>query len=148
MSQNKKRKSSSGSQKDEVDRDSQAPKNPPFLTDKQYEAIEKLLPSLLYTPMSVPMESNASSTFFSRLHDDHEGTWTGSLVVGTSTDGDMWIRTTVPENVPLGMLRFRCPLNGGGMSHRTHVALRLLYLAILEDNRTHPIVAPTGKTIK
>lgn len=70
-----------------------------------------------------------------RLHDDHDGTREGKLVVFQSQDGDMHV--WVERDVYVPALRFRTQL-GGGSSPHTHNALRLLAEAIRMDNERTP----------
>ncbi|MFA6227645.1 MAG: hypothetical protein WC668_00435 [Patescibacteria group bacterium] len=71
---------------------------------------------------------------FERIHDDHDGKFTGRLMVQFTRDGDAWITTDGHRGPPL---RFRAPL-GGGSSPRVRNALMLLALAIKLDNQERP----------
>lgn len=70
-----------------------------------------------------------------RLHDDHDGTGQGSIIVSFSEDGDAWIE--VDPSHDRAPLRFRS-FFGGGMSLRVRNALMILALAIKLDNEEHP----------
>jgi hypothetical protein len=72
---------------------------------------------------------------YSRLHDDHDGTYNGSINVTISEDGDVWFRIIGERNSD--SLRFRMSL-GGGMSPRVRNALMILALAIKLDNEKNP----------
>lgn len=73
-----------------------------------------------------------------RLHDDHDGTYSGNLWVGIGPDGDTWVNVT---NENPGALRFRNHF-GGGDSPRVHNALLILAYAISMDNATKPQTLP------
>jgi hypothetical protein len=72
---------------------------------------------------------------YSRLHDDHDGTCTGTINVKFSEDGDAWLSVIAEHNGQ--SLRFRS-LFGGGMSQRVRNALMILALAIKLDNEEKP----------
>lgn len=76
------------------------------------------------------LETNSS---YSRLHDDHDGTYEGVVTVGFSCDGDAWI--SIDNSRPI---RFRTAF-GGGMSLRTRNALLILAEAIRLDNEELPL---------
>jgi hypothetical protein len=69
-----------------------------------------------------------------RLHDDHDGTYEGTLWVQVGPDGDAWVN--VINRSPFG-LRFRNSF-GGGRSLRVHNALLILAHAIKMDNLERP----------
>ncbi len=69
-----------------------------------------------------------------RLHDDHDGTREGRMIVGFTRDGDAWLSTDQHRGP---VLRFRTMI-GGGRSLRVRNALVLLALAIKLDNEALP----------
>jgi len=76
---------------------------------------------------------------YERFHDDHDGTFKGSLGVSCLPNGDIQVGVM---GVPTGFaLRFR-NVFGGGMSERVRNALMLLALAIKLDNEEHPQYKP------
>jgi hypothetical protein len=81
------------------------------------------------------------ATKYSRLHDDHDGTYCGKLHLTFSEDGDAWIEISDAESCT-ETLRFRMPMMGGGRSPRTRTALLLLAEAIRLDNLHNPIKTP------
>jgi hypothetical protein len=72
---------------------------------------------------------------YHRLHDDHDGTQKGVLIINFSEDGDAWVTIDDHTHTPL---RFRHPL-GGGRSPHTYAALLYLAEAIRLDNENDPI---------
>ncbi len=74
-----------------------------------------------------------------RVHDDHDGEFTGQLCVTFDRVGDAWL--SIDNHPPI---RFRMPIVGGGMSPRTRNALMILALAIKLDNEEHPQHIPGG----
>ena len=70
-----------------------------------------------------------------RLHDDHDGTHKGKIIISIGRDGDVWVR--VEPSHDLSSLRFRTS-SGGGNSQRVRNALLILALAIKLDNEEHP----------
>jgi hypothetical protein len=76
-----------------------------------------------------------SSTFYARIHDDHDGTYSGVLRLMFGCDGDAHL-SVVSDN-PFGSLRFRT-FSGGGRSLRTRAALLILAEAIRLDNEENP----------
>jgi hypothetical protein len=68
---------------------------------------------------------------YERLHDDHDGTGQGKLVVVIGEDGDAWV--DVQGKRPMETLRFRTH-QGGGRSVRVRNALLMLAFAIKLDN--------------
>jgi hypothetical protein len=73
---------------------------------------------------------------YSRLHDDHDGEFTGKISVVFSPDSDAWVYIDKRDG-----LRFRT-YSGGGASLRVRNALIILALAIKLDNEEHPIEIP------
>jgi len=69
---------------------------------------------------------------YTRLHDDHDGTFTGSVSVLFDEMGDA--RMTIDSREPI---RFRT-WGGGGMSLRVRTALLILAEAIRLDNEERP----------
>lgn len=106
-----------------------------FLDDEEFDLVTRLLPRILITPLGIDIPPNSA---VERVHDDHEGTWTGCLQLAMSADGDMWIRTTAPKQIGQGFLRFRT-MGGGSASPRIHNALRILALAIKLDSEAFPL---------
>ena len=94
-------------------------------TDKQ---IRKILDGIVIIPLVEPNKA------YTRLHDDHDGTYMGKLTVGLGIDGDAYVGV---DSNPILELRFRTH-EGGGASLRTHNALRILCEAIRLDNLDHP----------
>lgn len=70
--------------------------------------------------------------FYERLHDDHDGTFKGKIIVCLDEHGDVYVGT---DKSPL--LRFRNDF-GGGMSLRVRNALMILAWAIKLDNEKRP----------
>ena len=94
----------------------------------------KTIHKLLNEPLPLPEELDPSG-IYSRLHDDHDGTMQGSIVVSFNPRvGDVWVDVRHPEH---STLRFR-DWNGGGRSLRVRNALVLLALAIKLDNDEKP----------
>lgn len=75
---------------------------------------------------------------YSRVHDDHDGEFSGILNVQIDRQGDVWISTDQHFFPPM---RFRT-YGGGGMSQRTRNALLILAEAIRMDNEDHPQFKP------
>lgn len=78
---------------------------------------------------------------YSRLHDDHDGTYDGSLVVVIGEDGDAWV--DVQGKRPMETLRYRT-YQGGGRSLRVRNALLMLAYAIKKDEEERPIEVPNA----
>lgn len=97
------------------------------------EIVGRLLESSFWLP------TLEASTRYDRLHDDHDGTYTGKLCVAIGADADAYVETTDTE---MGALRFRVPMIGGGMSGRVRTALVILAEAIRLDNEERPLVHP------
>lgn len=91
--------------------------------------VRKLLESYFWLPTLQP------NTAYTRRHDDHDGTFQGTLSVIIGEDGDAWVN---PVNAEGDGLRFRMPLHGGGESQYTRTALVILAEAIRLDNETRP----------
>lgn len=73
-----------------------------------------------------------------RVHDDHDGTYSGILgVMRSDVDGDMYVWTYSDPHRAGDWLRFRTAA-GGGASLRTHNALRILAEAIRLDAIDNP----------
>jgi len=93
-------------------------------------SVERLLKDarrVLENPFWIPeVETEVA---YRRLHDDHDGTREGMLIVTFSPDGDAWVTTDKHHG---SSLRFRNHF-GGGNSPRTRNALMLLALAIKLD---------------
>lgn len=102
-----------------------------YCQDHDYEA-------LLGDSMVWP-EGLEALVSYSRLHDDHDGTFQGSIAVVIGPDGDAHV--TVPGRRPCQSLRYRTS-QGGGRSMRVRNALLILALAIKMDNEERPIQIP------
>ena len=91
--------------------------------------LEKLLDDLVW-PEGIDVRS-----YYSRLHDDHDGTMEGYLEVGFNPMvGDVWVKAI---GAHFGSLRFR-DYFGGGQSLRVRNALLILAFAIKLDNESRP----------
>jgi len=84
-----------------------------------------------------------SDTNYGRLHDDHDGTYEGTLNVHFDWMGDAFVFIAGPRDKPQALcyLRFRTH-GGGGMSLRTRNALMILAEAIQLDNEDLPAAGP------
>lgn len=89
------------------------------------EDIHALLESSLQWPTEL-----LPNTPYDRVHDDHDGTNEGKIIVGATEDGDVWLTTDQPT---YRALRFRTPF-GGGSSPCVRNALVILMLAIKKEN--------------
>jgi len=98
-------------------------------------AVRALLESHFWLPT---IEANKS---YDRLHDDHDGTNSGSLRVMFSEDGDAWVLVENPEGTSL---RYRTGA-GGGRSLHVRTALHILAEAIRMDNELTPTRRPLVK---
>jgi hypothetical protein len=78
--------------------------------------------------------------FYERLHDDHDGTFEGRIMVVITEHGDIGVQTDGES-----LLRFRVPIIGGGMSPRVRNALMILAFAIKLDNEKEPQEIPQGE---
>lgn len=105
------------------------------ISQAELHDFEKKLPKLLAEPMFI--EGIHSNESYERAHDDHDGTWTGTICVQLSCDGDVWLGSDQFRKT----LRFRT-FSGGGRSLRVHNALRILALAIKLDNEERPDQLP------
>ena len=99
------------------------------VVSNQQEQIREFLESPVWPENLVDRE------FYTRLHDDHDGTREGTLHVMFGCDGDAYI--SIHDAPPFGALRFRT-FSGGGKSLRTRAALLLLAEAIRLDNEEYP----------
>ncbi len=81
---------------------------------------------------------------YRRLHDDHDGTFRGSIVVTIGEDSDVWVDIDQKER---SSLRFRSWF-GGGRSLRERNALMILALAIKLDNEKNPIYPISQSDLK
>lgn len=103
------------------------------------ERLIKDMRRVLENPFWIP--DLESKTVYSRLHDDHDGNYTGELGVIFSEDTDAWVYTRSTSHGEA--LRFRTTeLGGGGMSSRVRNALIILAYAIKLDNEERPIERP------
>lgn len=73
-------------------------------------------------------------TEYRRVHDDHDGTHSGSIAVTFTPDGDAHVSA---DAEPGSSLRYRTSF-GGGASLRTRNALVILALAIKMDSGEAP----------
>jgi hypothetical protein len=87
---------------------------------------------VLNNPLEIPEIS--TQKVYARIHDDHDGTYEGKLMIFELENGDMVVTTDKHQGSPL---RFRNYF-GGGQSLRVHNALKILALAIKLDNDEHP----------
>ncbi len=97
------------------------------------KTFDSILRRLLRQPFW-PKDVNTMQPYH-RLHDDHDGTNKGQLIVTFSDDGDARVTIDDRTHTPL---RFRQPL-GGGRSPHTYAALLYLAEAIRLDNKNDPI---------
>lgn len=87
---------------------------------------------VLENPFWIPeLDDN---NYYERLHDDHDGTFKGKIIVCFDEFGDIRIGTDRERH----WLRFRNS-GGGGMSLRVRNAIMILALAIKLDNEENPI---------
>ncbi len=107
----------------------------PIPDDRIPETVAQLLASEFW------LHSLAPDTGYSRLHDDHDGTYQGTLRIIFDRMGDAHVIATGTNG--LVMLRFRTS-GGGGVSLNTRKALLILAEAIRKDNEERPITVPTG----
>lgn len=98
--------------------------------------IERRVRNLLEEPFWLPTLETMKS--YTRLHDDHDGTYEGKISVIVAPDGD--IHVTIDKRQGHA-LRFRM-FGGGGMSLRTRTALLILAEAIRLDNADKPQSMP------
>lgn len=107
---------------------------------KEYsqEELTQMAKTLLNEPFWISDLNIGES--YTRLHDDHDGTYKGVVAVTFYLDGDAMLYTT-PARLG-GELRFRTQI-GGGQSERVRTALMILALAIKMDNESRPQEIPT-----
>lgn len=89
------------------------------------------LKKLLESPLAWP-EKLSDKEIYTRIQDDHDGTFEGKIVLMFGPDGDAYIGS---DKSPV--IRFR-NFFGGGMSLRTYNALVILAEAIRLDNEFNP----------
>lgn len=83
---------------------------------------------------------------YERIHDDHDGTGEGSVVVMIGHDGDAWLYTCGVG--PCASLRYRT-MAGGGRSTRVRNALLLLAFAIkLEEDEERSAMESVREKVK
>jgi hypothetical protein len=109
----------------------------PFI-EANGDKIEEILHCILESHFWLP--KLRSMTAYERLHDDHDGTYTGKISVVISDDGDAWLQ--VIDTEPGFSLRYRMPMIGGGVSPRVRTALVILAEAIRLDNEKIPLDRP------
>jgi hypothetical protein len=97
------------------------------------ERLMKDVRRVLETPFWI--EGLETDVFYERLHDDHDGSRQGRILVAMGRNGDAWVSVNGPSNVPT--LRFRT-FGGGGLSPRVRNALMVLAQAIKLDNEERP----------
>jgi hypothetical protein len=93
------------------------------------ETTEKQIKAILE---GVVLTYSLGDKMHTRIQDDHDGTFEGSICAFIGPDGDMWIGMDKQMAI-----RFR-NWTGGGRSLRTHNALRILAEAIRLDNLEDP----------
>jgi hypothetical protein len=107
----------------------------------KYEKLPGIIRTILEQPFWLP-ELDVDK-FYSRIHDDHDGTFQGSIGVYLDKVSDAWVGI---DGVHIGkMLRFRAPL-GGSQSDRVRNALLILAYAIMLDNKERPQEIPQSDT--
>ncbi len=74
-----------------------------------------------------------TTEWYTRLHDDHNGTHLGQIQVMFDPNGDAYVSIIGDIHERSPTLRFRMPGSGGGLSPRTRVALLILAEAIRLD---------------
>ncbi len=97
------------------------------------ERLIKDVRRVLENPFWIPDLNTEES--YRAVHDDTDGTNTGSITISFSPDGDIWVNAEPNHNG--GPLRFRT-FFGGGKSPRVRNALMILALAIKLDNNQNP----------
>jgi hypothetical protein len=97
------------------------------------ERLIKDIRRILNNPFWIP--EIKQNEIYTRLHDDHDGTFLGSLIVLFNSLGDAFIGIDL---LPFQSLRYRTS-SGGGKSLRVRNALIILALAIKLDNEENPI---------
>jgi len=96
-------------------------------TEKLIEYAHLVLENPFWIPELETMKN------YQRLHDDHDGTFDGKIIVTIDPMGDIHIGTDRTR-----WLRFRNS-DGGGLSLKVRNALMILALAIKLDNEKFPI---------
>lgn len=109
------------------------------MTEPSQERLLKDVQRVLNNPLGIP--DLKVREVYSRIHDDHDGTYEGNIRVMFGPDGDGWVETYHPHN---GSLRFR-NFFGGGQSLRVLNALLILAYAIKLDNEDRPQYRPENK---
>lgn len=89
------------------------------------------LKKLLETPLVWPKKLDVKKSY-TRIQDDHDGTFEGSVFIMFGPDGDAYIGSDTSK-----LIRFRNYF-GGGVSLRTYNALVILAEAIRLDNEACP----------
>ena len=92
----------------------------------------KEITRILENPFWIPGLS--SNDVYQRLHDDHDGTLEGKIIIQIDQTGDVFFQTDTEKWQPM---RFRTII-GGGRSLRTRNALILLAFAMKLDNEERP----------
>ena len=118
----------------------------PCSTDSNVESFQVCginLNTLLSTPFW-PSTLNTTE-LYQRTHDDHDGTYTGSINITLDPMGDVHLLLEPNLSHFNRNLRFRTP-GGGGQSERVRTALLILAEAIRLDNLERP--QSTGPTSK
>lgn len=104
------------------------PRHPKKLSE---EKLRQALNQLLEEPL--PLPEITSNTLVFRTEDDCDGEKGQGLQLRMGPDGDIWIMVLKR----MGALRFRNGMIGGTSSPHTHLALRLLMLAMMKDEELH-----------
>jgi len=87
---------------------------------------------VIENPFWIPgLETDVS---YERIHDDHDGTKEGRIIIQIDKMGDIWFTTDKHHG---SAMRFRTSV-GGGMSERVRSALMILAYAIKLDNEERP----------
>ena len=102
------------------------------MTEVSAEKLIEYARLILENPFWIPDLND--NDYYERLHDDHDGTFEGKIIVCFDKFGDVHIGTDRERN----WLRFRNS-GGGGMSLRVRNAIMILALAIKLDNEKNPI---------
>lgn len=97
------------------------------MPDPRIVAARKLLEASWWPESLKPHEN------YFRTQDDCDGDRSSGISVHITDDGDVSVMTF------RGPCRYRMPMIGGGLSHRTRNALLVLALAIKWDNEETPI---------
>jgi hypothetical protein len=82
-------------------------------------------------------ESLQPNVNYCRTQDDCDGDFTQQVAVMFDSQGDAYLQAIGKYGFS-GSLRFRMPMQGGGLSPRTRNALLILAIAIDEDNKQYP----------